>query len=83
MRRWAVSPALTGLLKTCSTGQRCSPATIIEKGEIEPLVAKTFPLEKVVETQREFTEKKHVGKFVLIPPPVDDLQQLLRRLNYA
>jgi hypothetical protein len=40
-------------------------------------------LKKIVETQREFTEKKHVGKFVLIPPPVDDLQQLLRRLNYA
>lgn len=44
----------------------------IEKGEIRPLLAKTFPLEKIVEAQREFTEKKHVGKFVLIPPPVDD-----------
>lgn len=54
----------------------------IEKGEIKPLVAKTFPLEKIVEAQREFTEKKHVGKFVLIPPPVDDLPQLLRRLSH-
>ncbi|MDC7219191.1 MAG: alcohol dehydrogenase family protein [Spirochaetales bacterium] len=39
----------------------------IEKGEIKPLLAKTFPLEKIVEAQQEFTLKKHVGKFVLIP----------------
>jgi NADPH:quinone reductase-like Zn-dependent oxidoreductase len=43
----------------------------IEKGEIQPLVAKTFPLEKIAEAQEEFTQKKHVGKFVLIPPPLD------------
>jgi NADPH:quinone reductase-like Zn-dependent oxidoreductase len=49
----------------------------IEKGEIKPLLAKTFPLEKIVEAQREFTEKKHVGKFVLIPPPIDDVKQYL------
>jgi NADPH:quinone reductase-like Zn-dependent oxidoreductase len=42
----------------------------IEKGEIVPLLAKTFPLQEIVAAQREFTEKKHVGKFVLIPPPV-------------
>jgi len=40
----------------------------IEKGEIKPLLAKTFPLNKIVEAQKEFTEKKHVGKFVLVPP---------------
>ncbi len=49
----------------------------IEKGEIMPLLAKTFPLEKIVEAQREFTAKKHVGKFVLIPPPIDDVKQYL------
>ena len=49
----------------------------IEKGEIKPLLAKTFPLEKIVEAQKEFTEKKHVGKFVLIPPPIDDVYQYL------
>lgn len=49
----------------------------IEKGEIKPLLAKTFPLKKIIEAQREFTEKKHVGKFVLIPPPIDDLNQYL------
>jgi NADPH:quinone reductase-like Zn-dependent oxidoreductase len=49
----------------------------IEKGEIIPLLAKTFPLNKIVEAQREFAEKKHVGKFVLIPPPIDDVKQYL------
>jgi NADPH:quinone reductase-like Zn-dependent oxidoreductase len=47
----------------------------IEKGEIKPLLAKTFPLKKIVEAQREFTNKKYVGKFVLIPPPIDNLNQ--------
>jgi NADPH:quinone reductase-like Zn-dependent oxidoreductase len=47
----------------------------IENGEIRPLLAKTFPLEQIVEAQTAFTEKKHVGKFVLIPPPLDDSQQ--------
>jgi NADPH:quinone reductase-like Zn-dependent oxidoreductase len=49
----------------------------IEKGEIKPLLAKSFPLEKIVEAQREFTEKKHVGKFVLIPPPINDVHKYL------
>ena len=49
----------------------------IEKGEIKPLLAKTFPLKKIVGAQREFTEKKHVGKFVLIPPPINDVNQYL------
>jgi len=49
----------------------------VEKGEIMPLLAKTFPLKNIVEAQREFTEKKHVGKFVLIPPPIDDVKQYL------
>lgn len=47
----------------------------IEKGEIAPLLAKTFPLKEIVAAQREFTEKKHVGKFVLIPPPVTSSEQ--------
>jgi NADPH:quinone reductase-like Zn-dependent oxidoreductase len=46
----------------------------IENGEIRPLLAKTFPLEQIAEAQREFTKKKHVGKFVLIPPPLNELQ---------
>jgi NADPH:quinone reductase-like Zn-dependent oxidoreductase len=46
----------------------------IEKGEISPQVEKTFPLDQIAQAQREFTEKKHVGKFVLIPPPLDESQ---------
>ncbi|GAB6191983.1 alcohol dehydrogenase family protein [Desulfocastanea catecholica] len=49
----------------------------IEKGEIKPLLAKTFPLDQIAEAQQEFTAKKHVGKFVLIPPPLDAAQQEL------
>jgi NADPH:quinone reductase-like Zn-dependent oxidoreductase len=41
----------------------------IERSEIRPLVAKTFPLERIADAQREFLEKRHVGKIVLIPPP--------------
>lgn len=40
----------------------------IENNQIQPLVAKTFALANIVEAQQEFLEKRHVGKFVLIPP---------------
>jgi NADPH:quinone reductase-like Zn-dependent oxidoreductase len=40
----------------------------IERGEIRPLVAKVFPLERIADAQREFLEKRHVGNFVLVPP---------------
>jgi NADPH:quinone reductase-like Zn-dependent oxidoreductase len=40
----------------------------IERGEIIPLVAKIFPLEKIAEAQQEFLKKTHFGNFVLIPP---------------
>lgn len=44
----------------------------IEQDEIRPLVAKTFPLEQISDAQREFLKKKHFGKFVLIPPGLDE-----------
>ena len=37
----------------------------IENNEIKPLIAKTFPLEKIVDAQKEFLSKKFVGKIVL------------------
>jgi hypothetical protein len=40
----------------------------IESNLIKPLVAKTFPLKDIAHAQKEFLEKTHVGKFVLIPP---------------
>jgi NADPH:quinone reductase-like Zn-dependent oxidoreductase len=40
----------------------------IEKGEIRPLVAAVYPLDKIAEAQRAFQEKRHTGKIVLTPP---------------
>ena len=39
----------------------------IEKGEIKPLVAKTYPLKEIRKAQEDFLLKKHVGKLVLLP----------------
>ena len=39
----------------------------IERGEIKPLLAHTFPLEDIVKAQKLFITKQHVGKFVLLP----------------
>ena len=39
----------------------------IEREEIRPLVAATFPLREIVAAQRQFTEKGFTGKIVLIP----------------
>ena len=39
----------------------------IERGEIRPLLARTFQLEMIAEAQREFLRKRHIGNFVLIP----------------
>jgi NADPH:quinone reductase-like Zn-dependent oxidoreductase len=43
----------------------------IERGELRPLVARTFALAQIAEAQRAFLDKTHVGKFVLIPPGPD------------
>ncbi|MBT8437344.1 MAG: alcohol dehydrogenase family protein [Gammaproteobacteria bacterium] len=40
----------------------------IERNEIRPLVAKTFPLHEIAQAQTEFLDKKFTGKLVLIPP---------------
>lgn len=42
----------------------------IERGEIKPLLAKTFPLKDIAQAQEEFMQKAHFGNFVLIPPDV-------------
>lgn len=39
----------------------------IEGGEIRPLLAAVYPLERIAEAQRAFMEKEHIGKIVLIP----------------
>jgi len=40
----------------------------IERGEIKPLVAKTYPLAQIHQAQEDFLSKTHVGKLVLVPP---------------
>ncbi len=40
----------------------------IERGEIRPVVAKTYPLFDIATAQEEFLSKQHTGKLVLIPP---------------
>jgi NADPH:quinone reductase-like Zn-dependent oxidoreductase len=40
----------------------------IERGEIKPLVAQTFPLKDIALAQQAFEAKTHVGKIVLVPP---------------
>jgi NADPH:quinone reductase-like Zn-dependent oxidoreductase len=42
----------------------------VERGEVRPLVFRTYPLEEIVQAQRDFLDKQHIGKLVLVPPPV-------------
>lgn len=43
----------------------------IERNEIRPLLAKTFPLDRIADAQQEFLQKQHFGNFALIPPAVE------------
>lgn len=40
----------------------------IEDGEIRPVVAGVYPLDRIVDAQRAFLEKAFIGKLVLQPP---------------
>lgn len=40
----------------------------IERDEIAPPPTRAFPLSDIIFAQQEFMKKRHVGKFVLIPP---------------
>ena len=39
----------------------------IEQGEIQAVLAETFPLTSIAEAQKKKKKKEHVGKFVLMP----------------
>ena len=43
----------------------------IERNEIRPVVAKTYPLQDIVQAQTDFLAKKFTGKLVLIPPSTE------------
>ena len=38
----------------------------IERGEIKPLLAETFPLADLAQAQEAFIAKKHVGNIVVV-----------------
>ena len=40
----------------------------IERGEIKPVVAATYPLSEIRAAQEAFLAKKHVGNIVIVPP---------------
>ena len=44
--------------------------TYIERGEIRPALAATYPLHDIAIAQEDFLAKKHTGKLVLLPPEV-------------
>jgi NADPH:quinone reductase-like Zn-dependent oxidoreductase len=41
----------------------------LERDEIRPVIAKTYPLEAIKQAQLDFLSKGHAGKLVLVPPP--------------
>jgi len=43
----------------------------IERGEIKPLLAQTYPLSDLVQAQKDFLAKRHIGKLVVIPPTAE------------
>ena len=42
----------------------------LERGEIRPVVSRQYPLREIEAAQQDFLSKRHVGKIVLVPPPV-------------
>ena len=40
----------------------------IERGEIRPVVARTYPLKEIARAQQDFLDKNFTGKLVLVPP---------------
>ena len=56
-------------------GSTCQAAEVfpnlvsyIERGEIMPALAATYPLSEIATAQEDFLAKRHTGKLVLIPP---------------
>lgn len=46
------------------------------------MLAQTYALKEIVKAQKDFSEKKHVGKIVLLPPKQTDAQQwYIAKLN--
>lgn len=43
----------------------------VEADRFRPIVARTYPLADIVQAQKDFLSKSHVGKLVLVPPGDD------------
>jgi NADPH:quinone reductase-like Zn-dependent oxidoreductase len=43
----------------------------VERGEVRPVVSRTYPLGEIASAQEAFLTKGHIGKLVLIPPRPD------------
>ncbi len=43
----------------------------LERGDLVPIVAATYPLAEIAAAQHDFEAKRHVGKLVLLVPPAD------------
>lgn len=43
----------------------------LQAGALHPAVAKVYPLREIHDAQQDFLQKKHVGSFVLEPPPIE------------
>lgn len=39
----------------------------VEKGKVSPMIHRSYPMKDTAEAQKEFMEKKHFGKILLIP----------------
>jgi NADPH:quinone reductase-like Zn-dependent oxidoreductase len=40
----------------------------VERGEVRPVVARTYRLDEIARAQEDFLAKRHTGKLVLLPP---------------
>lgn len=47
------------------TGVFADLVTYIERGEINPVLAATYPLDRLIDAQKAFIEKKYTGKIVI------------------
>ena len=57
--------ALARVLDAAAQTDFVSLVRRIERGDVRPLVAEVFPLERIVAAQELFLSKQHVGKIVL------------------
>ena len=48
----------------------------LERDELRPPLAATFPLERIAEAQTEFVERRHVGSYALVPPVIERIRRV-------